>query len=153
MNYNNFFTIEVPEMMKKLTPTTPALWGQMTALEMLDHLRIGIELSLDSDPERIIITPEDQIPSYQTFLMSEKPFGKNLPMPDAFRKFPKKNSDIDRMKIDLLKGLVKMLTYFERFPDHRAIHPNFGMLTAAQWRHLHKKHIDHHFRQFGILEL
>ena len=32
----------------------------------------------------------------------------------------------------------------------KAPHPFFGQLTADEWDKLQVKHLDHHFRQFGV---
>jgi hypothetical protein len=36
-------------------------------------------------------------------------------------------------------------TYFEGKPS-----PSFGKMTAKEWSNQFWKHMDHHFRQFGI---
>ena len=58
--------------------------------------------------------------------------------------------DFEALKVNLLKAIVKMQVHFEKYPEHKAGHPNFGMLDVELWNYLHKKHILHHFTQFGI---
>lgn len=150
MNYNSYFTHQVPELLKKLEASAEAQWGTMQVDEMLDHLGAGIAMSLD-DGNRQITTPEDKLPTYKQFLMSDRPFGKNLPKPKAFDDYPKKNGDINTKKMQLMKAVVDMLVYFEKHPDHTAVHPSFGRLNVTEWKHLHKKHFTHHFNQFGVV--
>jgi len=151
MDYNTFFTREVPELLSKLDNMAVARWGSMKVDEMLDHLLAGIAISL-KDVDRKITTPEDKLPAFRQFLMSDRPFGKNLPKPAAFDDYPKKNGDINTKKMQLMKEVMNMLSYFEKHPDHSAIHSSFGRLNVTGWKHLHKKHFTHHFNQFGVLK-
>lgn len=145
-----YFTVQVPEILNKLNEDKNPAWGSMTALEMLEHLRVAIEMCLYDSP-RNITTPEEKVETYKHFLMSEKPFMQNAPKPAEFDAYPKKNGDIKRRKLELLKALVKMLRHFEKDPEFSSIHPIFGRLNVEEWTQLHRKHFNHHFTQFGLV--
>lgn len=151
MDFEVFFTKEVPAMLKRLNEENAPQWGSMNANEMLDHLRRGVDMSLSTE-DREIITPEDKIPVYQRFLLSDKPFQRNSAKPEAYDRMPPFEGDTEALKLNLMKALLRMQVHFEKQPDHRSIHPNFGVLGPEEWKHLHRKHILHHFEQFGIID-
>lgn len=148
-----FFMQDVPAMLKNLKQDATAGWGSFSAPEMLDHLRRGIELSLLENIKLEIITPAEQIPAFQEFLKGDRLFKKGSPIPKEYELIPVSDDDFENLKINLLKAIVKMQVHFEKHPEHKAIHPNFGELDIELWKYLHKKHILHHFTQFGIAPL
>lgn len=150
MNFELFFMKEVPEMLKNLQADSQAQWGSMTASEMLDHLRRGIELSLRSDIPIEILTPAEKLDSFQNFLKGDRLFIKGSPEPKEFALIDSYEGDFEALKMNLMKSLVKMQVHFENNPEHLASHPNFGELGPELWLHLHRKHVLHHFTQFGI---
>lgn len=145
-----YFTVYVPEILNKLEEDKSPEWGSMTALEMLEHLRVAVEMCLDDSP-RNITTPEEKLEAFRRFLISDKPLIQNAPKPVEFDTYPKKNGDIKRRKLELMKALVKMLSLFEKDPDFSSIHPIFGRLNVEEWIQMHRKHFNHHFTQFGLV--
>ena len=150
MSYENYFAEELPLIIKPLSEETSAAWGEMSSLEMLEHLRVAVEMCLDDSP-REITTPEEKLERFKRFLMSEKPFAQNAAKPEAFDSYPEKNGDINMRKMELLKAVVKMMAHFERYPEFSSIHPSFGRLNVGEWKHLHRKHFTHHLAQFGLV--
>lgn len=150
MDYDMYFKAEVAPLLAKLSVDTKPEWGTMNAEQMVEHLIAGVSISMEDTP-RTIITPEDKLPVFKKFLMSDRPFGKDLPKPKEFDDYPTKNGDINGKKAELLKRVEEMLQYFEKHPQHSSIHPSFGRLNVEEWKHLHWKHFTHHFLQFGLL--
>ncbi|WP_417603399.1 DUF1569 domain-containing protein [Owenweeksia hongkongensis] len=150
MGYNKYFRGEVAPVLAKLNADTKPEWGSMNAEEMVEHLIAGVSISMEDAPRKIT-TPEDKLEVFKKFLMSDRPFGKDLPRPKEFDDYPTKNGDINGKKVELLKRIEEMLQYFEKHPYHSAIHSSFGRLNVEEWKHLHKKHFTHHFLQFGLL--
>lgn len=145
-----FFNQTVASELKKLKPDVRPQWGSMTVIEMLDHVAAGFRLSIENVEDEIT-TPEERLPAYREFVRSEKPFKKELPAPEAYQRFtvPTKG-DLEQAKLNFLKAMVAMLAYFEKHPGHEAVHTNFGRLNTEDWLLLHRKHIKHHFTQFGL---
>lgn len=144
---------EVPLLLKKLEINTSPSWGNMNALEMVDHLRRGVDLMLRNDIEVEIVTPLEQIPAFQHFLLSDKMFKKSSEKPKEYDLVKPLHADLEQVKLNLMKSLVAMQVHFEKHPDFKSTHPNFGELNTDLWLHMHRKHIKHHFRQFGILAI
>lgn len=150
IDYNKFLTEEIAPILDKLHADSKAEWGSMDAEQMVEHLIAGVAISMDDVP-RDITTPDDKLPVYKKFLMSERPFARDLPKPKEFDEYPAKNRDINGKKAELLKDIEEMLQYFEKHPEHSSIHSSFGRLNVEEWKHLHWKHFTHHFLQFGLL--
>lgn len=149
-DYDGFLLNDLPQIIEPLSEDKTPEWGEMTSLEMLEHLRVAVEMCLDDSP-REITTPEERLEAYRRFLMSEKPFIENAPKPKEFDDYPKKNGDINERKMELIKAVKKMINHFESHPEFSSIHPSFGRLNVNEWKHLHKKHFTHHFTQFGLV--
>lgn len=135
----------------QLKQDTNALWGKMTAGEMVCHI---------ADPMRDLLgvrhtkplVPALFRPLFKMMLLSKKPFGKNLPTMKPYMQGGKgtgtKPTDFDHDKAILL-------TLIDQFhaTDPKYIfypHPGAGKLTREENGFLMWKHMDHHLRQFGV---
>jgi hypothetical protein len=123
----------------------------MNVLEMVEHLTIGLELSM-SYKEYFIKTPEEQIPAFQRWLMTDKPFRPGSPMPKNFEDFQAPDGqDLDATKERFLEKLRLFKKTAEEDQNYWSVHESFGKLNAEQTRQLHFKHITHHLTQFGVI--
>lgn len=147
------FEKDLDTYLTQLRANSQPRWGQMGVVEMLEHLRQGVEMSMEST-ERALVIPEEKISSYQRFLQSEKPFMRHAPKPADYNKYAEKveGEDIELAKIRLKEAVVKLHNFYKENPEFTAVHPNFGRLDVPLWLALHKKHFLHHFSQFGLLE-
>ena len=148
-NFEEYYT-QVPALLSKLNSDSKPQFGSMDVLEMIEHLTIGLELSL-SYKEYHIKTPEEQIPAFQRWLMTDKPFRPGSPMPKNFEDFQAPDGqDLEAAK----KRFIEKLRFFkktvEEDKDFWSVHESFGKINAEQTRQLHFKHINHHLTQFGI---
>ncbi len=150
-DYHRFFSRDVPAMLSELQTDAKAQWGSMPVMEMPDHLRKGIVMSLE-DRALEITTPEEHLPAYRRFLMSDKLFKKGSPMPEFYNSIKPYGGNLTELKAELMKTVKEMLDFFENNPGHTAVHPSFGRLNVTEWLQLHYKHFLHHFTQFGLVE-
>lgn len=128
-----------------LEPRAPAIWGKMTAPEMLAHVAGWMAMAkgdLRIEPRNLILrfTPLKQLLVYV------------LPIP---RGVPTAKELIGRPMLDWADecaSICRDIDSFESFhpdgawPDH----PAFGRLTPRAWGVLGYRHTDHHLRQFGV---
>lgn len=149
MTNREYFEKLFPEKIQELKEDTIPMWGSMTASDMLDHLRKGLVISMENTDDEIT-TPEERLPSYKAFLMSDRPFGQNLNAPAVFFSYPASEDNFEKRRQTLLETLKYTRQFMAENPDHRAIHPSFGQLNAEEWWQLHRKHFTHHLAQFGI---
>jgi hypothetical protein len=80
-------------------------------------------------------------------LLGEKPLSKNSPTDPAF---------IVSDPRDFAKEKARLVEILKRFGEAGAsaadgrMHSFFGRLKGDEWGVLMHKHLDHHFRQFGV---
>ena len=137
--YQNF-----SNRLDQLSPDAKGQWGKMDAGQMLWHVNLFLEHPLNTSYKgngkwlpRLFM---------RRMLLSEKPFKKNLPtMPGAKAVEPK---DFAHYKQELQKNLAEFKSRgtSHNWPDHKLI----GKMSAQDWSHVQGKHLDHHFRQFGV---
>jgi hypothetical protein len=147
----HFLLIDFPAALKGLKENGLAEWGEMTAIQMLEHLRKGFELSL-SNEKFVVKTPAEHLPKMKDFIQSDKALRPGAAKPYSYDTMPDLELDFNEMKVELMRSMIKMLTHFENFPDHSSIHPSFGELNVQEWLRLHSKHLQHHLRQFTLVE-
>mgnify|MGYP001183034678 CR=1 FL=1 len=144
-----YLLLEFPVKLKALKPKSKRQFGEMSVIEMLDHLRKAFLLSYN-ETQAEISSPEEQLPKLQAFLASDKPIRPGAAAPKVYLEIKANKEDFEEMKYLLIKEMVAMLAYFDKHPDFTKVHPIFGNLNVEQWLQLHKKHTEHHLRQFGI---
>ena len=149
-SFEDLYT-QIPTLLAKLNAGATPEWGSMHLLQMLKHVTAGFELSMGYK-ECEVTTPEEKIPAFQRFLMSEKPLMKNSKIPNNYLDFKiPKTDDLEEIKKRFLEKLTELKQETETNPNFWSIHENFGKLNAEQTRMLHFKHITHHFTQFGVI--
>lgn len=135
--------------LKSLASDTPGNWGKMNAQQMVEHLADFFKISTGKLIYELV-TPEDLLPKFKAFLMSEKEFRENTKapvLPDE--PFPLRNKSMDEA-IEKLEGEIKdFVEYFKDDVEKKTVHPAFGPLNYAEWIQLHHKHVMHHLKQFG----
>ena len=72
---------------------------------------------------------------------------KNLPTAPQF--IVKDSRNFDTEKNELLSLINK---FHKSTPSsiEKIVHPMFGKFTGEQWGRIMYKHLDHHFKQFGV---
>ena len=149
---SNFDLKTVPVYLEKLTPETKPAWGKFTAQHMLEHLGNTLVI-VSSKKDFPVITPEDQLPSYRHFLMSDKPFTRNIPNPIVGTEPPAlRFENLETAKTKLLAAIDNFHKFFQENPEARPVHPFFGKLNFEEWLQFQRKHFRHHFTQFGLLD-
>ena len=151
-NHQTFFQQDVPQLLNKLTIEAQPEWGEMDVVKMLEHLRAGTELFMGKIKTELEV-PEEKLPRYKAFLMSDKPFMQHAPKPKVYNSYEQKDElNFEKLKSDFLTALKKFDTVTRTEQDFCVFHPSFGLLNAEETRQLQFKHICHHFQQFGLLK-
>jgi hypothetical protein len=132
----------------RLTPITAARWGSMQPAQMLCHLVDAFRVPLGESQSPLKWTPFRFFALRWLFVhLLPWPQGK-LPTMAAFQQTKPREWEADR------RSWNAALTRFvsngrQEKPDWRP-HPAFGVLPTWEWGRLLYRHIDHHFRQFGV---
>lgn len=132
--------------LERLTPESRAEWGSFTATAMLCHLISALEGPLGPEPA---VLPKGGIArnplKWLIIHLLPWPKGKAESPPELLTRAPGSwTADTTRFR-QLLEQVGT------RDPAaHWPASPAFGPLTGRTWGVLLGKHIDHHFRQFGV---
>ncbi len=144
----------VDRALGKLKADAKPEWGQMTPQQMVEHLRQGYLLAAGKLGDFEVVTPEKYLEETQASLWNYEPMPK-------FYKFPLyKDDKLPELQYeDLATAIEKMKEarktyqqFFVKHPDATTQHPVFGEMTRFEWKLLNRKHLNHHFNQFKLLE-
>ena len=135
---------------RKIDPSVSPRWGKMNAQQMVEHISAFFRVSTDKLKFSLAI-PQELLPKYRAFLLSEKEFRENTKAPVLPEEpLPLRYATIEEAIIDLEKQVNNFFKYFEDDPEKKTLHPAFGELNFEEWVQLHHKHVKHHLKQFGI---
>ena len=136
----------------KLTEDTPAEWGHMKPQHMVEHLEYFLQMAY-GEVETPIITPEDRLERYQESLWNHRKLPKNFELA-IFKKGETEDlryGNLDEAKEALLTSYDKFQVYYKEHPEAKHPNPTFGYLDKFHWDLINRKHMTHHFEQFGLL--
>jgi hypothetical protein len=136
--------------LNKLGVDSKPLWGKMSAQHMVEHLILSYRISNDTIKVKIE-SDEKTLPTLKRFLLSDKPLPKLFINPIIGENLlPLELGSIKSAKEVLLLEMTKYEKHFRSSPESTPTHPIFGNLNKTEWDIFHKKHIEHHFAQFGF---
>ncbi|MFC0604719.1 DUF1569 domain-containing protein [Winogradskyella pulchriflava] len=136
---------EIKTRLNNLNENSQANWGKMNVGQMAWHCQ---------GPFNIILGKNDygMKPNwfakvfFKKSLYNDKKWSKGLPTAKFLK--TKENKDFNT-EIATLKALIDE-TYSYKEKTEWEPHPAFGYFTKQQWGQMQYKHLDHHFRQFGV---
>lgn len=138
---------EIENRLNKLSPDSKALWGKMTADQMLAHCTGGFELATGENKAPRLLIGRLIGGLIKPFYTNDKPFKKNSPTDPSLRITDQRNFDKEKQK------LQKAVQSFHKGGESICTshpHPFFGKLTPREWGIGMYKHLDHHLSQFGV---
>ena len=134
------------ERLGRLDPTSPPLWGRMSAPRMLAHLCDQMRMPFNDSPSGPLPGPP-RVPILREAFLYYLPWpkGRVKGPPEAFVYEP------GTWPSDLQK-LTQLVEQFVNADPRRswALHPNWGRLSRSQWGVFCYRHFDHHLKQFGV---
>jgi hypothetical protein len=136
---------ELSSRLNKLNKDTSATWGKMDVAQMLHHCQMPLNIILEK--EDYGVKPNWLINLlFKKSMYSDKLWKKNLPTAKGFAIKDEKDFDTE------LTGITSLLNELNSQRDRKdwKPHPAFGAMTKDQWGKMQYKHLDHHFRQFGV---
>lgn len=134
-----------------LSPDKQALWGKMNSQQMVEHVSGFFLVSIDK-LQFPLVTPEEHLPKFKEFLLSDKQFRENTKAPVLPEEpLPVREPNLASAIQQLRATIDSFFAYFNDDPNKKTMHPVFGWLNFEEWILLHYKHVTHHARQFGLL--
>ena len=139
-------------LMQQLRPGAKGKWGVMNGQQMAEHF---IDALCIANGKLLLppVTPEEQLPKYREFLLSEKPFKENTKSP-LMSEEPQaiKYASMEEVIVKLQKELDYFFIVFENNLHLKTCNPIFGYLNYEENIQLLHKHATHHLKQFGLIE-
>lgn len=137
----------IKERLHKLEVHSVPLWGKMDVAQMLQHCTrtFGYALATSAPPKHLI--------GYLVGWMFKKSLYNNtlwkhgLPTAPHLRVTGSLSFEGEKKRLS-----ETIDEFFNRGPERAGMftHPFFGNFTKEQWGMMCFKHLDHHFRQFGV---
>ena len=147
----DFLRDKLVSLLRQIPSETKPLWGKMTLQQMVEHYTESVRIASGRAGVNDVVTPVEQIPRYQDFLMSDKPFRENTVNPTLPEvPAPVRNKSTEDALKELSEELLHFFSVFEANDHLVTINPVFGELNFQMNVQLLHKHALHHLRQFGI---
>ncbi len=123
-------------------------WGKMNSAQMLRHCNVAYELADGRKTSKVSPFKRSILRMLlKPIVTSDKPYKKNSRTAPVFLVSDKQ--DFEKEKKALQENIKKVQ---EQGEDHFEGKPSisFGKMTAKEWSTQFQKHLEHHFKQFGI---
>ncbi len=129
----------------RLSPEAKPRWGRMNAPQMLAHLAKWMQMA-EGGMETAEMKLPLRYPPLKQLVIYWLPWPKGIPTAPEL---------VCRETFDwaIEQAAVRELVHSFEKRDPKApwpVHPAFGKLTSRAWGVLGYRHMDHHFRQFGV---
>lgn len=146
----SFLKHDLIPLLKQLAGDEKGKWGKMNAQQMVEHVSGFFKVSTGKI-HFPMTTPEEHLPKYKEFLMSEKEFRENTKAPVLPEEpLPLQYSTMQEAIDDLTESVNDFFDFFNDPSVKTTLHPAFGELNSKEWVQLHHKHVIHHLKQFGL---
>lgn len=142
----------IVRLLSQLNEDSQSRWGMMTAQHLVEHLEFFNRMAL-GEVETDITTPEEHIEKYQESLWNYKAMPKEFKHP-LLKKDEAESlrfENLEEAKKAYLESYDRFIEFFEANPTAKTANTVFGMLDKYHWYLLNRKHLNHHFSQFGLI--
>ena len=144
---------KITECLANLSENAKPKWGIMTPQHMIEHLEYTYKIASGEIQDFEVSTPEKILEKVKNSLWNYNKFPKNS-------QFPLLEKDtLDELKHDDFSTAVenfkcqreKYLEFFKVNPNAILNNMVFGELNKYEWYLMERKHLNHHFEQFGLI--
>ena len=136
---------DLKDRLGRLTAETRPRWGKFDAPRMVVHCSDALRMALGRIPTTPKNLPIRRTPLKQLFVYW-LPWPKGAPTaPELLERTPADwNAEVATL-LELMEEAGSLPDDYE-WPEH----PAFGRMSRRAWGVLGYRHLDHHFRQFGV---
>lgn len=137
-----------------LTDSSVSNWGMMSAQNMLEHLESSYRMATGEISNFEIATPEEHMEIYRETIFNHNPMPLNHKHPLMNSDSPAEliHADLATAKNKLMEAIEQYEAFFKENPETRTKNSVFGMMNKYEWDLLNTKHLNHHLKQFGLLD-
>jgi len=144
---------KIQECLNKLKEDVKPIWGIMTPQHMLEHIEYTYKIASGKIQDFDISTPEKILEKVHNSLYNYRPFPKNSDFPLLERgklaKLEHESFEVSKLKFNEARGAY--LEFFKENPDAIVKNLVFGEMNKYEWYLMERKHLNHHFEQFGLI--
>ncbi len=138
---------EMRERLMRLRAEDQALWGKMTAAQMVRHLSCAYEVAVGDRTVAPLKQPLPRPVMKWIALRSGLQWPKNVQTtPELIREI---ESDCGGNFETLVRETAERMEMVAKGTRWQSEHPMFGPMSAEDWMRWGYLHADHHLRQFG----
>ena len=144
---------KIAECIHKLTENSKPQWGILTPQHLLEHLEQGYRIMSGEIQDFDIATPEKILDKVHNSLYNYEKFPIDTAFP-TMKKGEVENlvhADFDTAKTKFFEARQVYKTFFKENPEAVMKNMVFGELNRYESYLLERKHLNHHFEQFGVL--
>ena len=144
---------KIDELLSQLKPEMKPVWGLMTPQHMIEHLEYTYKIASGEIQDFEIATPEKILDKVHNSLWNYDKFPKNsqFPLLEKDTLEPLKHSDLSTAIVEFKAQREKYVAYFKEHPEAKLKNLVFGELNKYESYLLERKHLNHHFEQFGLI--
>ncbi len=144
---------KIRECLDKLTEKSKAAWGSLTPQHMIEHLEYTYRIAGGEIQDFEISTPEKILEKVHATLYNYKkiPHEFDFPLRVKSEMHKLRHNSLDEAKAKMLEARQAYLDFFKENPEATTKNAVFGILNRYECYLIDRKHLNHHFEQFGIL--
>ena len=144
---------KIQTALDKLTENTKPKWGIMTPQHLLEHLEESYRILSGEIQDFEVATPEKILEKVHDSLYNYEKFRRESRFPTMKKgELEKlKHPDLATAKEKFLEARGQYLDFFKENPDAVLKNMVFGELNRYESYLLERKHLNHHFEQFGLI--
>jgi PHD/YefM family antitoxin component YafN of YafNO toxin-antitoxin module len=148
----NVFDAQVAQTLvtriQQLRVTTTPSWGKMNVAQMLAHCNVTYEMIYETKHAKPNVLVRFMLKLFvKKIVVTETPYTHNSRTAPQF--IIADARDFEKEKTRLIAHIQQTqklgAPHFEGKESH-----SFGALTTTEWNNMFYKHLDHHFKQFGV---
>ncbi len=145
--------VTIDECLSKLTEDMKPKWGVMTPQHMVEHLEYTYKIAAGEIQDFEVSTPEKILEKVKNSLWNYRKFPQNsqFPLLEKDTLDTLKHEDLPTAIAKFKEQREKYLAYFKENPEAILNNIVFGELNRYEWYLVERKHLNHHFEQFGLI--
>lgn len=144
---------QIEKSLSKLAHDTQPQWGILTPQHLLEHLEVGYKIMSGEIQDFEIATPEKILDKVHHSLYNYDKFPKGTQFPTMKKGELEAlvHPDFETAKTKFMEARAAYLNFFKENPEAVLKNMVFGELNRYESYLLERKHLNHHFEQFGLL--
>jgi len=144
---------KIQECLNMLNEDAKPKWGTMSPQHMLEHLEFTYRIASGKLQDFEIKTPEKILEKVHNTLYNydKMPREHMFPLAEESKINELKLGSLEEAKLRFVETRNSYLEFFKVNPEAILKNAVFGDMNKYEWYLLERKHLNHHFEQFGLI--